>query len=107
MNTLPNELKRLFHERANKNLVYNKDLFHDIMYKEASKGNVDFRFNINNDRYDDGEIVRGSGQKTVYNLKVNDVMLFANLMRLEGFVVYEEEDSFIFPTNTLTLSMVL
>jgi hypothetical protein len=77
------------------------------MYKEASKGNVDFRFNINNDGYDDGEIVKGSGQETVYNLKVNDVMLFANLMRLEGFVVYEEEDSFIFPTNTLTLSMVL
>jgi hypothetical protein len=77
------------------------------MYKEASKGNVDFRFNISNDSYADGEIVKGSSQELVYNLRVNDVVLFANLMRLEGFVVYEEENSFDFPPNTLTLSMVL
>lgn len=110
MHSLSKEVRKKVYETIDKNLKFNKDLFYDILFKEAEKGKIDYRFFIeissDNNYKLDGQILKDSSSETIYNLHVNDIELFVNYLILEGFIVYDEEDHIVISLNNLTMTLL-
>ena len=110
MQYLSKEVRKKVYEAINKNLKFNEDLFQDILFKEAEKGKIDYRFSLeisgDNNYNLDGQLLKDSLSETVYNLHVNNIDLFVNYLTLEGFIVYEEEDHIVISLNNLTMALI-
>ncbi len=109
MNRLAKVIKTKVYQAVDEKLKFDRDLFEDILFKEAAKGNIDYRFRLeilsNNNYKLNGQIVKENSSETIYNLYVNDINLFINYLTLEGFIVYDEEDHIVISLNNLTMTL--
>ena len=110
MNRLAKVIKTKVYQVIDEKLKFDKDLFQDILFKEAEKGKIDYRFSLeiscDNNYNLDGQLLKDSLSETVYNLHINDIDLFVNYLTLEGFIVYEEEDHIVISLNNLTMTLI-